>query len=124
MGSLHPTRDLVFVKDTVSGFIEIAKSEKTLGEEINIATQTEITMGDLAKKLISMINPKAKIISKSDRTRPDRSEVERLLGNNEKIKTITNWVPKFSLDEGLKITVEWFKDQENLKKYKTDIYNV
>ncbi len=124
LGSLHPTRDLVFVKDTAGGFIAIAKSDKVLGEEINIATQKETSMGDLAQKLISIINPKAKVVSESDRVRPEKSEVERLLGCNEKIKALTTWAPKYSLDEGLKITVEWFKDPENLKKYKPDIYNV
>ncbi len=124
LGSLHPTRDLVFVKDTVGGFIAIAKSDKVLGEEINIATQKETSMGDLAQKLISIINPKAKIVSETERVRPDKSEVERLLGCNEKIKVLTSWTPRYSLDEGLKKTVEWFKDPENLKKYKPDIYNV
>jgi NAD dependent epimerase/dehydratase len=124
LGSLEPTRDLVFVKDTVQGFIEIAKSEKVSGEEINIATQKEISMGDLAHKIISIINPKAKVISETERIRPEKSEVERLLGCNDKIKALTTWVPKYSLDEGLQRTVEWFKDPENMKKYKPDIYNV
>ncbi|MGC9188864.1 MAG: NAD-dependent 4,6-dehydratase LegB [Sulfurihydrogenibium sp.] len=122
LGSLHPTRDLVFVKDTVEGFVEIAKSDKTVGHEINIATMTEISIGDLAQKLIDMINPKAKIITEDIRKRPEKSEVERLLGDNTKIKTLTNWTPKYTLDEGLQITVNWFK--ENLKYYKPDIYNV
>ncbi|MGC8869264.1 MAG: NAD-dependent 4,6-dehydratase LegB [Sulfurihydrogenibium sp.] len=122
LGSLHPTRDLVFVKDTVEGFVEIAKSDKTVGHEINIATMTEISIGDLAQKLIDMINPKAKIITEDIRKRPEKSEVERLLGDNTKIKTLTNWTPKYTLDEGLQITINWFK--ENLKYYKPDIYNV
>ncbi len=124
LGSLHPTRDLVFVKDTVGGFIAIAKSDKTLGEEINIATQKETSMGDLAQILISIINPRAKVVSDSERIRPEKSEVERLLGCNEKIKALTTWLPKYSLEDGLKITCEWFKDPENLKKYKPDIYNL
>jgi len=124
LGALHPTRDLVFVKDTVEGFIEIAKSDKTIGEEINIATGQEISIGDLAKKIINMVNPKAKIITRNERLRPENSEVERLLGDNTKIKTLTNWKPKYSLDEGLRITIEWFKNKENLKLYKPDIYNV
>jgi len=124
LGALHPTRDLVFVKDTVEGFIEIAKSDKTIGEEINIATGQEISVGDLAKKIINIINPKARIITKNERLRPENSEVERLLGDNTKIKTLTNWKPKYSLDEGLRITIEWFKNKENLKLYKSDIYNV
>lgn len=124
LGSLHPTRDMVYVKDTVEGFIEIAKSDKTIGEEINIATQKEIPVGDLANKLITMINPKAKIISDRVRIRPAKSEVERLLGSNKKIKKLTEWKQSFSLDAGLKETVEWFKNKENMRLYKPDIYNV
>ena len=124
LGSLHPTRDLTFVKDTVEGFVAIAKSDKTIGEEINIATQSEISIGDLANKLISIINPEAKIFEEEKRLRPKNSEVERLLGSNEKIKKLTNWEQRYSLDEGLKTTIEWFKNSNNLKSYKTEIYNV
>ena len=124
LGALHPTRDLVFVKDTVNGFIEVAKSDKTIGEEINIATGEEISIGDLAKKLISMINPKAKIVVEEMRLRPKKSEVERLLGSNDKIKKLTGWKPQHNLEEGLRITIEWFKNKENLRFYKPEIYNV
>lgn len=124
LGALHPTRDLLFVKDTANGFIEIAKSNKTIGEEINIATQQEISVKDLAQFLIDAINPKAKIISDDIRLRPEKSEVERLLGSAEKIKTLTNWKPNYTLHEGLKQTIEWFSKPENLKQYKADIYNV
>lgn len=124
LGALSPTRDLVFVKDTVDGFIEISESSKTIGEEINIATQSEISVGDLAQRLTDMINPEAKIITDEIRLRPKKSEVERLFGKNDKIKTLTNWKPKYSLDEGLRITIDWFKDKNNLKLYKTDIYNL
>ena len=124
LGDLLPTRDLVFVKDIVNGFIEIAKSEKTIGEEINVATQSEILIGDLARKLIKMINPEAKIKQDKNRIRPEKSEVYRLFGSNEKLKELTNWKQKFSLDEGLKETIEWFKKLDNLKGYKPDIYNV
>ncbi len=124
LGSLHPTRDLVFVNDTVGGFIAIAKADKVLGEEINIATQKETSMGELAQKLISIINPDAKVVSEAERVRPEKSEVERLLGCNDKIKALTTWRPKYSLDQGLKTTIEWFKDPENLKKYKPDNYNI
>ena len=124
LGALHPTRDLLFVKDTANGFLEIAKSSKTIGEEINIATQEEISIQDLAQKIIELINPKAKIISDDMRLRPEKSEVERLLGSATKIKSLTDWRPKFNLDEGLKQTIEWFRNPENLKNYKADIYNV
>lgn len=124
LGSLHPTRDLVYVKDTVKGFVAIAKSDKTVGEEINIATQTEIAVGALAQKLINNINPEAEIIKDVKRLRPESSEVERLFGSNEKIKKITKWEPAYSLDKGLRETVEWFRDEKNRRLYKHDIYNV
>ena len=122
LGSLTPTRDFNFVKDTANGFIEIAKSDKTIGEEINIATQQEISIGELAQELIRQINPNARIICDEQRLRPEKSEVNRLLGSNEKIKKLTNWKPNYSFEQGIAETVEFFK--ENLDKYKTDIYNI
>jgi len=124
LGSIHPTRDFVYVKDTVRGFTEIASIDTAIGEEINIATQHEIRIGDLAQKLIAMINPQATIISDDMRKRPDKSEVERLLGSNEKLRRFTGWQPQTSLEEGLKLTIEWFLQPQNLSRYKTDIYNV
>lgn len=124
LGSLHPTRDLVFVKDTVAGFAEIAISDKTIGQEINIATQNEISIGDLAARIIAIINPEAKVVTDDVRLRPDKSEVERLLGSKSKITELTGWRQKYSFDEGLKKTIEWFSDADNLKKYKADIYNL
>ncbi len=124
LGALHPTRDLLFVKDTANGFVEIAKSDKTIGQEINIATKSEISIKDLAQKIIDLINPKAKIITDNERLRPAKSEVERLFGDNTKIKEITNWKQNFNLEQGLQQTIEWFSDKENLKMYKADIYNM
>lgn len=124
LGSLTPTRDLVYVKDTVNGFLEIAKSASLKGEEVNISTNTEIRIGDLAKKIISKINPEAKIIIDDERIRPEHSEVERLLGSNKKLIENTRWKQSYSLDDGLQKTIEWFKDEKNLSRYKHDIYNV
>ncbi|MDA7880815.1 NAD-dependent 4,6-dehydratase LegB [Akkermansiaceae bacterium] len=124
LGSLSPTRDLVFVKDTVGGFISIAESEDAIGEEINIATQSEVSIGDLAQLLIDKIRPSAKIISDEERVRPEKSEVERLFGSKEKISRLTDWTQKFSLKEGLEETITWFSDPGNLARYKVDIYNV
>jgi len=124
LGNLSPTRDFVYVKDVVNGFIEIAKSNKTIGEEINIATKSEISIGDLAKEIIKKINPKAEIVCDKKRERPEKSEVERLYGSNEKIKKLTNWEPKYSLSKGLKETIKWFSKKENITQYKADIYNV
>lgn len=122
LGSLSPTRDFNYVKDTVRGFIEIAKSDKTIGQEINIATQQEISIGELAEELIKQINPNAKIVCDEIRLRPENSEVNRLLGSNKKIKELTNWEPKYSLEEGLRETIEFLKN--NMDKYKWDIYNL
>lgn len=122
LGSLTPTRDFNYVKDTARGFLEIYKSDKTIGEEINIATQREISIGDLANELIRQINPNAKIICDEQRVRPEKSEVNRLLGCNEKIKRLTNWAPQYTFEEGLAETIEFLRN--NLDKYKVDIYNV
>lgn len=124
LGDISPTRDLLYVKDTVEGFIKIAESDLLIGQEVNIATQSEISVGDLAKILINQINPNAIIISDDIRLRPAKSEVFRLFGSNEKIKSMTKWNQNYSLDDGLKETVEWFRNKENLTQYKADIYNV
>jgi len=124
LGALSPTRDFNYVIDTVTGFIEIAESNKAIGEEINIATEREVSIGELAKELIRQINPEARIICDEERIRPDKSEVNRLLGSNKKIKELTNWNPKYTLEEGIKETIEWFKVRENLNGYKSNIYNI
>jgi NAD dependent epimerase/dehydratase len=124
LGALHPTRDFVFVKDTVEGFVKIAQSDNTIGEDINIATGKEISIKELAEKIIKLINPNARIVIDRQRLRPEKSEVERLLGSNEKLKKLTGWIPQYSLDEGLTETIEWFKDPHNLRFYKYDLYNI
>ena len=124
LGDITPTRDLLFVKDTVNGFLKIAECDKLIGHEVNIATQSEITIGELAQSLINQINPNAKIVSDSIRLRPEKSEVFRLFGSNEKLKSFTNWKQNYSIEEGLAETVEWFSQKENLQQYKSDIYNV
>ena len=122
LGSLTPTRDFNYVKDTVNGFIKIYESERTIGEEINIATQHEISIGEMAEELIRQINPNAKIVCDEERLRPEKSEVNRLLGSNKKIKELTDWKPVYSFEEGLSETISFFKD--NMDKYKPDIYNI
>jgi len=122
LGSLTPTRDFNYVKDTARGFLEIYKSDKTVGEEINIATQKEISIGELANELIRQINPNARIICDEQRVRPEKSEVNRLLGSNEKIRRLTDWAPQYTFEEGLAETIEFLRN--NLDKYKVDIYNV
>lgn len=122
LGSLTPTRDFNYVKDTANGFYEIFKSDRTVGEEINIASQREISIGDLASELIRKINPEAKILCDTERVRPNKSEVTRLLGSNEKIKRLTNWTVQYTLDQGIEETIVFLR--ENLSEYKADIYNL
>ena len=122
LGSLTPTRDFNYVKDTAAGFVAIAESDQTIGEEINIATQKEISIGDLAHEIIRQINPNARIVCDEQRLRPEKSEVNRLLGANEKIKRLTSWQPRYTFEQGIGETIDWIRD--NLDKYKADIYNV
>lgn len=124
LGDIVPTRDLVFVKDTADAFIEIAKSDSLIGQDCNIATEQEISIGDLAQLIISKINPKAKIVTEEQRLRPEKSEVFRLLGSRKKLEELTGWKTKVSLDEGINQTIEWFSSKENLKQYKANIYNL
>jgi len=124
LGALHPTRDFLFVRDTVNGFLEIAKSDKLRGQEVNISTNSEISIGELAQKIIDFINPKARIVSDAERIRPEKSEVERLFGSNKKLINQTEWSIKYSLDDGLKETIEWFSNNQNLSQYKAHIYNL
>nr|WP_314459063.1 NAD-dependent 4,6-dehydratase LegB [uncultured Clostridium sp.] len=122
LGSLTPTRDFNYVKDTVNGFIEIEASEHTTGEEINIASGTEISIGELALELIRQINPKAEIICENERLRPEKSEVTRLLGSNEKLKALTSWKQQYTLSQGLEETILWIEN--NLDRCRTDRYNI
>ncbi len=124
LGDITPTRDLLFVKDTINAFIKIAQCDELIGHEVNIATQSEISVGDLAQHLINCINPSAKIITDSLRLRPAKSEVFRLFGSNEKLKSFTDWRQNYSLEDGIKETIEWFSKKENLEQYKYDIYNI
>ena len=122
LGSITPTRDFNYVKDTVGGFLSIYESDKTIGEEINIASQTEVSIGQLAEELIKQINPCAQIICDTQRIRPEKSEVNRLLGCNEKILRLTDWKQRYTLEEGLQYTIEFLRN--NLSKYKIDQYNL
>ncbi len=122
LGSLTPTRDFNFVKDTVAGFLSIYQSDKTVGQELNIASGQEISIGDLAAEIIRQINPAAQIVCDQQRLRPADSEVERLLGCNEKIKALTDWTPRYTFEEGIAETIAFLR--ENMDKYKTNIYNL
>ena len=122
LGSLKPKRDFTFVKDTVSGFFEISKKRSLEGTVTNIGMNSEVTMGDLVKKISHLMGKKINIKSDQDRVRPKSSEVDRLICDNTKIKSVTNWEPQYSLEEGLSKTIQWFIN--NIKDYKHKIYNV
>ena len=122
LGNLNPTRDLTFVKDTVNGFYEIARSEGLFGEITNIGMSEEITIGNLVKLIAELIGSKLEILSDEQRIRPDKSEVERLFCNNTKIKSNTAWNPDYNLVSGLTETIEWIGN--NLSYFKSEIYNV
>jgi NAD dependent epimerase/dehydratase len=121
LGDLTPTRDLLFVKDTARAFVAISESDSLIGEDCNIATGEEISVGDLAQKLISKIRPQSRIVSDEQRLRPEKSEVFRLLGSCEKLMAHTDWKKPRSLDEGLDETIAWFADPVNRAGYKSTL---
>lgn len=123
VGDLSPTRDFNFVKDTCRGFLAIARAEGVEGEEINIATGTEVTMKQTLMKIAEIMDADINWVIDPERIRPSKSEVFRLCGDNTKIETLTDWRPEWSLEEGLRATVDWFRNPDNLAKYKYNVYN-
>jgi len=124
LGDISPTRDFTFVRDTAAGFLAIAQSDNTIGEEVNISSNYEISMEDTLQLIKEIMNSDVAFLTDEQRLRPEKSEVFRLWGDNTKIKTLTDWKLKYSIEQGLKETIEWFRNPENLKKYKTGIYNI
>jgi NAD dependent epimerase/dehydratase len=124
LGNVTPTRDFNYVKDTAEGFVALAEADSAVGKEINIATGKEHSIGDVARILISELNPNARIITDETRLRPEASEVFRLMGDNTLITTLSQWRPRYELDEGLHATISWFRQPENLARYKAWLYNV
>ena len=124
LGSLTPTRDFNYVKDTAEGFITLAEADSAVGKEINIATGIEHSIGNVAQILISELNPSAYIVTDEQRFRPETSEVFRLLGDNSLITGLTEWHPRYTLQAGLLDAIDWFRQPENLARYKAWIYNV
>ncbi len=122
LGSLAPTRDLNYVENTVDGFLKVAESPQSIGEVINIGSSTEISIKDLAQKIFTLMGKTPELISEENRVRPEKSEVERLMANNEKARKLLNWTPKISLDEGLKKTIQWI--EKNLAFYQVDAYHI
>ena len=124
LGSLTPTRDLTFVKDTCSGFYEIYKTDSLFGEVTNIGMNSEISIGELAQMIADKMNIELKIKSSEERVRPESSEVERLFCDNTKLLNNTSWKPNYSLEQGISLVIEWMKESDNLNYFKSDIYNV
>tara|TARA_B100000686_G_scaffold350550_1_gene446839 strand:- start:834 stop:1811 length:978 start_codon:yes stop_codon:yes gene_type:complete len=122
LGNLSPTRDFLFVKDTCNGFLEILKSDKFFGETVNIGLNSEVSIKDLADKILKIMNSNISIKKESARIRPSKSEVDRLCCDNKKILTQTSWKPSYNLEKGLKETIDWFKKFNDLNK--SDIYNI
>jgi dTDP-glucose 4,6-dehydratase len=122
IGNLHPSRDLTFVKDTVNGFIEIAKSERLVGEVTNIGMNKEISMYDLAEKIADLMGEKIEFKTEGLRVRSQSSEVERLLCDNTKLLQYTDWTPSYDLVSGLSETINWLREHHKL--YKSDLYNI
>lgn len=124
LGDLTPTRDFNFVKDTCKGFIELAKCDVAIGEEVNVCSNYEISMRDTLNTIAKLMKSDVKFIEDQTRIRPKNSEVFRLWGDNRKIKSLTGFEPSYSLEDGLQETIDWFLNADNLNKYKADIYNV
>jgi NAD dependent epimerase/dehydratase len=124
LGDLTPTRDFNYVKDTCKGFIELARCDAAIGQEVNIASNYEISMRNTLKLIAEIMESDIEFVEDEQRLRPKNSEVFRLWGDNSKIKELTGFSPSFSIESGLRETIKWFLDKENLKKYKSDIYNV
>ncbi|MFA6355667.1 MAG: NAD-dependent 4,6-dehydratase LegB [Candidatus Omnitrophota bacterium] len=124
VGSVHPTRDFNYVSDICAGFIALAGCDEAVGKEVNIGSGQEISIGGLIEMIMELTGTDAAVVSEKGRKRPKQSEVERLLCDNTLIRDLTGWEPKVSLQAGLRKTIEWFKDKNNLKGYKAGLYNV
>jgi NAD dependent epimerase/dehydratase len=122
LGSLTPTRDFNYVKDTAAGFMSIADCDAAIGQELNIATGQEISIGELANELIRQINPEAKIVCEAERLRPEKSEVNRLLGDASKLRALTGWAPAYTFEQGLAETIAWIR--AHLDGYRVDAYTL
>jgi len=128
LGALHPTRDFSYIKDTVSGFMAIAESDRTVGEVINIGSNYEISIGDTVKLIAEAMNVEISCDRDEQRLRPENSEVERLWADNSKARKLTGWAPAYGgiegIKRGLRETVDWFENPEHLRQYKPGEYNI
>ena len=124
LGDLTPTRDYNFVKDTCRGFIQLADCDEAIGQEVNVCSNYEISMRDTLNLIADIMGKDVKFVEDTQRLRPKNSEVFRLWGDNTKIKGLTGFEPEYDIRRGLEETIKWFTCEENLKKYKSNIYNV
>ena len=128
LGALHPTRDFTYIDDTVAGFIAVAESARSIGQVINTGSGHEISIGDLARTLFRLMGRELPIEQETQRLRPEKSEVERLLADIRKADALVGWRPSRAgakgFEQGLRSTIDWFSNPEHLKWYKTDIYNI
>ena len=124
LGDPSPTRDFNYVEDCCRGFVMLAESEKTIGETINIGSNTEISIGDTFNLIKELMSSDVTLVNDEKRKRPKKSEVFRLWCDNKKIKELIGYEPKVDIKNGLKKTIDWITKPENLKTYKTEIYNV
>ena len=124
LGDLTPTRDFNFVKDTCRGFIQLADCDEAIGQEVNVCSNYEISMRDTLNLIADIMGKDVKFVEDTQRLRPKNSEVFRLWGDNTKIKGLTGFEPEYDIRRGLEETIKWFTCEENLKKYKSNIYNV
>jgi len=124
LGDLSPTRDFNYVKDIANAFYAIAETQESIGKEINVATNHEISIGNTLQLIKELMQSNVNFISESKRLRPANSEVYRLWGDNTLIKELTSWKPEYDIKKGLMETIAWFTKEENLRKYKTNIYNL
>ncbi|MFT5111202.1 MAG: NAD dependent epimerase/dehydratase [Parasphingorhabdus sp.] len=124
LGDMRPTRDFNYVKDTCRGLIAISESEETIGRTINIGSGSEISIGDLVETISRLMNADLELEQDEERLRPENSEVFRLCCDNTLIRKYAGYEPQYDLNKGLTETIEWFLNKENLRHYKSHIYNV
>ena len=124
LGDPTPTRDFNYVMDTCEGFMALAESDKTIGKEINIASNSEISIQDTLDLIKEVMNADVEFVSDNQRIRPEKSEVFRLFGDNSLINELTGYKPQYDIRMGIEATCKWFSNIDNLKKYKFDLYNV
>lgn len=124
LGDISPTRDFNYVKDCCRGFIMLAESNMTIGETINIGSNSEISIEQMLNLIKELMSSNVTFMSENQRLRPKKSEVFRLLCDNKKIKDLVSYKPQVDIKDGLKKTIDWITHPENLKKYKHEVYNV